>query len=387
VQKHVETPVGVVGGLTNPEMMEELIASGKADVMILGRQSLADPDLPVKARMGKEEEVMPCLRCFTCFSNSTIGGVFYCAVNPEIGREQAYSCQAAPSFKKTVLVAGGGVGGMQAALTAAKAGHNVILCEKGDRLGGVLLCEEKVPFKHNLSVYLKRQAKKVENSSIQLKLNTEVTPELVNSLKPDAIIAAMGARPVKPAIEGIEGKHVLGAEDAYYHPETVGKKVVIVGGGLVGLELGIFLAQNGHDVNVVEMAPGTLATPPAKIQEESDVSKRMSGLMGLPGGYPLVHGVALTETLKTVPNMKVNCLTKAVRVLNEGLLVEGKDVQHVIEADTVIYAVGVKPLCEEALALADCAPEFYQIGDCIVPDNIYAATSVAHQIALDLGRF
>jgi pyruvate/2-oxoglutarate dehydrogenase complex dihydrolipoamide dehydrogenase (E3) component len=235
-------------------------------------------------------------------------------------------------------------------------------------------------------VYLKRQAKKVENSSIQLKLNTAVTPELAISLKPDVIIAAMGARPVKPTIEGIDGKHVLGAEDAYYHPETVGKRVVIMGGGLVGLELGIFLAQGGHDVNIVETAPGTLATP-AKVKEESGVSDRMSGLMGLPGGYPLVHGVALTETIKTIPNIKVNCSTKAIKALNEGLLVEDEEGQHVIDADTVIYAVGLKPLCEDALALADCAPEFYQIGDCIVPDNIYAATSTAHQIALDLGRF
>jgi len=382
IKKHVNTPVAIVGALTDPEMMEEIIASGKADVVALGRQSLADPDLPVKGRMGKEEEITPCLRCFNCFSNSTIDGVFYCAVNPEIGREQASMYQSPPLHKKTVLIAGGGIGGMEAALTAEKYGHEVILCEKNERLGGALLCEEKIPFKHNLSVYLKRQAKKIENSSIQLKRNTVVTPELIETIQPDVIIAAMGARPIKPKIEGINDEYVAGAEEVYYHPEIVGKRAVIMGGGLVGLELGIFLAQNKHEVTIVEMAPGTVATPP----EIEGTSNRMSGLMGLPAGYPLVHGVALTEMLKTLPNMKICCSTKALRVLKEGLLVEGKEGQYMIEADTIIYAIGQNPLHDEAMALAACAPEFYQIGDCVVPDNIYAATSTAYQIALDIGR-
>lgn len=155
IKKYVKPPVATVGALTNPEMMEEIIASGKADIVALARQTLADPDLPIKARIGLEDEITPCLRCFNCFNLSAVGGVFYCAVNPEIGREQASMMAIPPRHKKTVLVVGGGVGGMQAAHTAAQRGHKVILCEKSDKLGGILLCEGHIPFKSNFSVYLK----------------------------------------------------------------------------------------------------------------------------------------------------------------------------------------------------------------------------------------
>lgn len=383
IKKNVKTPVATVGALTNPEMMEEIIASGQADIVALGRQTLADPDLPIKARMGREDEITPCLRCFNCFSNSTIGGVFYCAVNPEIGREQASMTQVAALHKKTVLVAGGGVGGMEAALTAAKRGHKVILCEKTDKLGGALLCEEAIPFKANLSVYLKRQELKVSLVSIEVYMNTEVTPEIAKSFKPDVIIAAMGARPMIPSIKGINGKNVVGAEQVYYHPEIVGQNAIIMGGGLVGLELGISLAQKGHNITIVEMANGTIATPPPV----EGTSERMSGIMEMGLGFPLVHGVSLMEELKKLPNMKVNVSTKALEVTGKGLVVEDVNGIRTIEADTVIYAIGQLPLREEAIALSDCAPEFYQIGDCVTPKNIYEATSVAYQIATDIGRF
>ncbi|UWG96192.1 NAD(P)/FAD-dependent oxidoreductase [Dehalobacter sp. DCM] len=383
IKKVVKTPVATVGALTDPAMMEEIIASGQADVVALGRQTLADPDLPIKARLGREEEITPCLRCFNCFSHSTVGGVFYCTVNPEIGREQLSMTQAPPMHKKTVLVAGGGMGGMEAALTAAKRGHTVILCEKSDRLGGALLCEENIPFKANLAVYIKRQAQKVSRSPIKLHLNTEVTPELAKSFQPDVIIAAMGARPMIPNIPGIEGKNVVGAEAVYYQPEIVGNKAVIMGGGLVGIELGIFLAQKGHDITIVEMANGTIATPP----QVEGTSGRMSGLMEMPLGFPLVHGVGLMEELKKFKNLQIRVSTKALEVTAEGLVVEGADGIRTIEADTVIYAIGQKPLREEAYALADYAPEFYTIGDCVTPKTIYEATSVGYQIATDIGRY
>ncbi|MDW8803122.1 FAD-dependent oxidoreductase [Clostridium sp. A1-XYC3] len=383
IKKYVKTPVATVGALTNPEMMEEIIASGQADIINLGRQSLADPDLPIKARIGLEDEINPCLRCFNCFSNSTVGGVFYCASNPEIGREQSSMTAIPPLHKKTVLVAGGGIGGMQAALTAAKRGHKVILCEKSDKLGGALLCEENIPFKANLSTYLKQQALKVSRAQIEVHLNTEVTPEVAESFKPDVIIAAIGARPMIPIIKGIDSKNVVGAEQVYYNPEITGKNAVIMGGGLVGLELGIFLSQKGHNITIVEMANGTIATPPPV----TGTSNRMSGIMDVSLGHPLVHGVALKEELKKLPNIKICSSTKALEITEEGLIVEDTNGIRTIEADTIIYAIGQKPLREEAYALSDCAPEFYQIGDCVTPKNIYEATSVAYQIAMDIGRF
>lgn len=383
LKKHIKTPVSTVGAFTSPDMMEEAIASGKADIVELGRETLADPDLPIKARLGREDEINPCLRCFTCFANSSIDGVFYCATNPEIGREQA-SMHAAPAkHKKKVLVVGGGIAGMEAALDAKEKGHSVILCEKSNELGGALLCEENIPFKKNLSVYLKRQAQKVMKSDIEVHMNIEVTPEVAERFQPDVIISAMGARPLVPNLKGMERENVVGAEEVYYHPEIVGSKAVIMGGGLVGLELGLYLAQNGHDITIIEMAPGTIATPP-KVE---GVSARMSGVMEIPAGYPFIQGIAIREEMNKLNNIRIKCSTKALEVTDDGLLIEEEGVEKMLDVDTVIYAIGQKPYREEASQLSKCAPEFYQVGDCVAPRNIYFATSEAYQAASDIGRY
>lgn len=382
IKKHVKTPVGTVGALTNPSMMEEIIASGQADVVNLGRQTLADPDLPMKVRLGKDDLITPCIRCFHCFSCSTVGGVFYCSVNPEIGREGITLVGSGANIKKTVLVAGGGVGGMQAAITAAQEGHKVILCEKTSELGGTLLCEENIPFKKNLSDYLKSQSRRLIAAGVEIHLNTAVTPAVANSFTPDVLIAALGARPIKPNLKGMDSSKVLGAEEAYLNPSKVGNRAIIIGGGLVGLELGIHLAQGGHQVTVIEMDRGTIATPPPL----EGTSARMSGIMGMPLGYPLVHGVALMEQLKNLPALEIRTSTKALEVLEEGLIVEGPNGEELLEADTIVYAIGQKPLREEAYALAECAKEFYPLGDCLVPRNIYEAASAADQVAKNIGR-
>lgn len=383
LKKAINTPVSTVGALTNPEMMEEIIASGKADIVEIGRQTLADPDLPIKARLGLEEEITPCIRCFNCFSTSTVGGVFYCAVNPEIGRELATKSSPRANKQKKVLIAGGGVGGMQAALTASERGHEVILCEKNNKLGGTLLCEEKVPFKANLDSYIKGQAKKVCKAPVEVRLNTFVTPDLVKKFAPDVIIAAMGARPALPPIKGIEQDHVHSAEDIYYNPELCGNSAVIIGGGLVGLELGVYLARSGRDITIIEAQNGTLATPPPV----TGTSNRMSGIMDVAVGYPLVHGVAIKEEVKKYPNLKIMVSVQVIEILDNGIIVEVAGETQTLPADTVIYATGQRPLSEEAYALAEYAPEFYVLGDCVKPDNIYSATSVAYQTALNIGRY
>ena len=381
VKKHVKTPVATVGALTDVGMMEEILASGQADVIELGRQSLADPDLPLKAQTGREEDVTRCMRCFTCFSNSTLGGVFYCAVNPEVGNELDLMFDAPPREKKTVLVAGGGVGGMQAALTLAERGHRVVLCEKAPRLGGVLRCEKNIPFKKPLENYLDLQEKRVARAGIEVRLNTPVTPELASSLRPDVIVAALGSRPVKPPVKNIDGENVVGAEEVYLDPKKAGKRCVILGGGLVGLELGVFLAAyEGREVDVVEMLPSTLASDPG-----GSTSGRMDSV-GMAAGDALVQGVALRVKLAELPGMRIHVSTRALEVTETGLRVAGPEGEYELPADTVIYAAGQRPLREEALALRDCAPEFYMLGDCVTPKNIVAATQAAFQLARDIGR-
>ncbi len=381
VKKHVSTPVATVGALTDVRMMEEILASGQADVIELGRQSLADPDLPLKVQTGREAAVTRCMRCFTCFSNSTLGGIFYCAVNPEIGNELDCMFDTPPREKKTVLVAGGGVGGMQAALTLSARGHRVILCEKGPRLGGVLRCEKLIPFKKPLENYLDLQEKRIARAGIDLRLNTEVTPALARALRPDVIVAALGSRPVKPPVKNIDAPNAVGAEEVYLDPSKAGRRCVILGGGLVGLELGVFLADcEGREVDVVEMLPATLASDPG-----GSTSGRMDSV-GMAAGDALVQGVALRVKLAGLPNMRIHVSTRALEVTETGLQVSGPEGEYELPADTVICAAGQRPLREEALALRDCAPEFHMLGDCVTPKNVMAATQAAFQIARDIGR-
>ena len=363
IKKHVKTPVATVGAIGEAAMIEEILASGQADVVEMARALLADPDLPVKIRTGREEEIRPCLRCMSCFSAEMTCGEPYCAINPETGRElEMRNALPAPRVKKKVLVVGGGIGGMQAALTCAERGHEVILCEKTGTLGGTIRCEKDVPFKQRLDLYLKRQAAAVQRADIDLRLNTAVTPEYAEAVGADVIIAATGARPVKPPIPGIDGANVLGAEYAYTHTDEVGQSVCILGAGLVGLELGIYLAILGKHVQVVEMAP-----------EIND-------------GGNFLHAIALRTELKK-RQVKVDLNTRAMLIRADGVLCQQESGEKFFPADTVIYAVGQRPESDAALALRYCAPEFYQLGDCISPKNITNATGAAFQIACDIGRY
>jgi 2,4-dienoyl-CoA reductase-like NADH-dependent reductase (Old Yellow Enzyme family)/thioredoxin reductase len=391
IKKHVRTPVATVGALGDSEFMEEIIASGKADVVLAARALMADPDMPKKARAGNTDEIRPCVRCFVCFAGITTKRQYMCAVNPEIGFEQECRHELPAAVKKTVLVAGGGVAGMQAALTASARGHRVMLCEKGDRLGGVLRCEEKVPFKKLLSDYLDYQARMLSRKPVDVRLGTEVTPELALAAGADVIIAALGARPVIPVIPGIDSRNVLGAGEAYYSPDKIGQNVAILGGGLVGIELGIFLAGLGHKITIIEM-----------METLSD------------GGNP-VHGLALINEIKKY-RIQVSTATTAVEIDEKGVIGEyvgsaytlppcptvqaavlqsnvfnrvvradaGEGSRKLFEADTVIYAVGQQPLHDEVDALRFCAPEFHQIGDCFTPKNIHQATGMAFTVARDI---
>ena len=361
VKKHVKTPVATVGGLTDPGHMEEIIASGQADIVALGRQSMADPDLPKKARAGREDDVDRCLRCCVCFSGAGGQRRLRCAINPEIGREVDEKMSGVPQSKRRVLVIGGGVGGMQAALTAKRRGHDVTLCEKSDKLGGVLLCESGVPFKKRLDEYLSRQARRVADAGVDVQLNTEVTPEFAQKMRPDVIVAALGARPAVPQIPGIDGKNVIGAEALYRNPDSAGKNLVVIGGGLVGLELGIFMAMRGACVTIIE------AMDRLNVEEFGS------------------HTMALMMKMQEL-GMKVHTATRVLQITDNAVLCENAEGEFSLPVDTVAYATGQTPLREEAIAMHDCAPEFYQIGDCVTPGNVYEATRVAHAIAKDIGR-
>ena len=362
IKKHVtKSFVATVGALSDPAMMEEIIASGKADFVAVARALLCDPDLPNKARRGDTVLIRKCIRCMGCWSN-LMSGQIVCALNPETSREYETKFALPTAEKKTVLVAGGGIAGMQAAITAADNGHDVILCEKSSRLGGAIRCEEHVPFKKHVEEYIQLQERIIGRSAIDLRLNTAVTPELARQLRPDVLISAIGSVAITPPIPGIDGDNVLSAEFAYSNPELVGAKAVIIGAGLVGTELAIFLSILGRDVELIEI--------------KNRITADGNG----------THGSAIMGQLRD-REIPARFGTNVLAIDSEGVLFENADGQSRVNADTIIYATGQKALTAEAFALGECAPEFHMIGDCITPKNILQAVKTAYTVARDIGRY
>lgn len=359
IKKHVKVPVATLGGLNDPAQMEEIIASGKADVVEMARALLADPDLPNKVMSNRDDEIVRCLRCFTCMAERPTTGTRRCAVNPMIGRECEGLSVPPAAKKKTVLVAGGGVGGMKAAITAAQRGHKVILCEKSDTLGGILKSEQALPFKYDMYLLGVTFARQMEVEGVEVRLNTAVTPQLCEEIKPDALILAVGSNPIIPPLPGMDGDNVVIVNNYYLEKDKVSDSVVVLGGGLAGCECAVHLGMEGKDVHLVEMRDA--------LAVDANIRNRP---------------ILMTEVDKYV---KVHTCLQGLRVTGDGLIckdAEGKEV--LIPGKTVVCAVGQRSNRADVDALRDCAPFVREIGDCVRPSNITNAVYQAYHAALDI---
>ena len=354
-----QSKVATVGALSDPEFLEEIIASGQADIVEMARGLTCEPDLPNKARTGRTEEINVCLRCNHCYSEVMGAGQFCCSLNPQVGREEEYSTQPLAAEPKRVIVLGGGIGGMQAALTAAKRGHSVKLYEKSDRLGGVLLCEDKVPFKKHLAEYIEKQILRLSKSSVEVHIGETLTPQEVEAQGPDAVIVAIGSKAAMPPIPGLE--KAVPVTEAYAAPEKLGKKVLILGGGMAGAELAIYLHSLGKEPVVAEMGDA------------------------LNFGTNSCHAIAANEQL-TNRKIEIHTGTRVVAVGDGYAECETADGALRLEADSIVNALGRLPLQEEAAAYALCAPVFYPIGDCLMAKTIAEANRLGYNVAMDIGK-
>lgn len=357
VKKVVNKPVACIGGLIDPAMMEEIIASGKADIVAMSRSLIADPFLPQKALEGRDEDIVKCIRCYVCMDTLRGTRNLRCALNPLIGREFEHKFLPSPGPRKKVLVAGGGPAGMEAALTAAGRGHDVILCEASDKLGGQILSEQHIPFKKDLYDFGQQLARQLAAAGVEVRLLTPATRKFAESIKPDIIIAALGAEPIIPDIPGIDGKNVLSLGDLHKGEFDFGEKVVILGGGLVGCELAIHLNRQGKKVTVIEMA--------------ADWAR----------DAPRLHKIAMDVELRKGVDLRLN--TKGIEITDQGLVCEGADRNiTLIPADTVFCAVGVRSRSAEELR--DIAPLFKIVGDCRVPGQMFEATTGGYWAAMTI---
>ncbi|EQF23215.1 flavin oxidoreductase / NADH oxidase family protein [Clostridioides difficile CD160] len=362
IKKHVSVPVATLGGLNDPSQMEEIIASGKADVVEMARALLADHELPRKVMSNRDEDIVKCLRCFTCMAERAATSTRRCTVNPLIGRE-IEGMEINPVLKpKKVLVAGGGPGGLKAAITAAQRGHKVILCEKSDALGGILKGEKAIPFKYEMYELGNTFSKLAKDEGVEIRLNTEVTKEYVEKENVDALIIAVGSSPLVPPIPGLDGDNVVVVNNYYLEKDKVetAKEIIVLGGGLAGCETAIHLSKEGKKVNLVEMR-GELA-PDANIRHRP---------------------ILLSEIEKQ--DIKVHTEFKGLKVSEKGVLCADKDGNEILVSGThVICALGQRANRNIVDELIDCAPHVAQIGDCVRPSTITTAVYQGYHAALDI---
>ena len=358
VKKHVKTPVACVGALKDPAQMEQIIADGLADCVEIARGELADPYIPTTALLDQAGDITPCIRCYECFAETGQSETVKCTVNPVTGQELCKWSGHNAAQPKKVLIAGGGPGGMEAAITCAARGHDVTLVEKADKLGGNLHPAGAAWFKNDIKELCGVLTRRVERSGVKVVLNTEVTPDYIREMDPDALVVAIGSNELKPPIPGIDSPNVVMAIDAELHPEKLGKRIAIMGGGLVGSEAAIAFHDEGHEVSIIEMK--------SAVAEEVNSFYR-GGLM------PEVERSA-----------EIHTDTKVKEITEKGVLCEkdGKDV--FIEADTVVCALGFRAPYDLVDQLCDAADEYYIVGDCNNVAKIYQAISGGYYAALQI---
>ncbi|MBQ9015476.1 MAG: FAD-dependent oxidoreductase [Firmicutes bacterium] len=360
VKSVVDIPVIAVGKFAEPIMAETVLKLGKADMISMGRASLADPHLPNKLFAGETEDIIRCIGCVQgCIGDQQTG--VRCLVNPRTGKEYLYKEEPA-EVRKKVLVAGGGVAGSEFAIEAARRGHEVILCECADRLGGQWIAASMPVGKTVFTTFLKHQSRELEKLGVDVRLGTAVTKELVDQEKPDVVVVATGGTPIVPPIPGVDRPEVIAANDVLLGRTglTVGQKIAVIGGGMVGAETADMLAQQQCQVSIIEMLPEIV--PDGEENPTWYLMKR------------------LKET-----NVDIHVNSRVTEIGERSVTFE-KDGQAVTleDVDAVVLAVGVRPENGLAAELADAGCEVCVIGDAEHPDNGYHGIQKAYDLAYNL---
>lgn len=358
IRRLVKIPVFAVDKIIYPEVAESLLREGKADFIAMGRASIADPELPNKVREGRLDEILPCIGCWQGYQGKiAVQEPVSCLVNPRTGKEETYTIRKAEK-SKNVMVIGGGPAGMEAAIVAAKRGHDVTLYDKADRLGGQWLLAAVPPGKEMLNSFTVWQKGELIRSGVKVLLNTEVTAELAAAVMPDAIIYAAGATPSVPPIHGVEKPFVYTAEDILSGKVDFRGHAVVIGGGIVGAETAEHLAVHGCTVTI--------------IKRSADIA---GDLPGAPRHF-------LMESLKRYEAELLEN-TKTLEITDHGVLTEKNGIQRLIPADLVVVASGSRSNAALAKELEDKYPVTV-VGDAFAVGKALDGIDAAYQAALEL---
>jgi 2,4-dienoyl-CoA reductase-like NADH-dependent reductase (Old Yellow Enzyme family)/thioredoxin reductase len=352
----VKIAVAASAGFFDPNDCEKAIAEGKADLISMARAFVSNPNYGRLLYEGKQDEIIPCLRCNKCHSpnhNLTV-----CVVNPRFGSEKLIDKLTVPAGDaKNIAIVGGGPAGMKCAITAADRGHKVTIFEKNDHLGGMIDHSRYASFKWpmlRLLQYFERKC--AENPSITVHLDHAPKPEELEGY--DVVVAAVGSQPIVPPIPGIQA--AIPATKAFGHEEFVDENVVIIGGGEIGVETGLHLAQKGKKVTIIEMKD--------VVAEEAKRVHYYNMFIDAVEEY--------SDSLKII--LKATC----TGISEGGVSYKDEDgKEHTIPAGTVLLAAGMKADVSTAMQYADCGKQFYTIGDCGQMGNLQTAIRSGYTIA------
>ena len=374
-KKHLKVPIAAIGSINDPDMAEEILSNGEADFIAGARNFMADHEWGIKAREGRKEDIRPCIRCMRCLDVSASkvntarpgniidfeNGTFHweCSVNPRELLPSVINDIPAPKRSKKVLIIGGGPSGMEAALESAERGHKVILCEETDHLGGQMIHSDYMSFKVDLKRfkdYLIRQVSK--NPNIEVRFNTHVTPEMCEKENADAVIVAIGSKPIIPRIPGKETNNTINAFDFFGGNPKVGEKVVVIGGGPVGCETALHIAELGvKDITVIEM--GDILMP------ETLYVDRYYTLWFMDREYDRKEAVHVNKAKMREHPIKSMVKTTCTEITPQGVMVKDENgSEKLIPADTVVLAVGMKSNLQERDSFYGTAFDVLNVGDC-----------------------
>ncbi len=353
----------IAGGGIDVQIGERILEENRADLVAMARPLIADPELPNKLAMGKMDDIRPCLGCCHCIDCAYYdykGRGVTCMVNPAFGNESQSTIRSAPKKKKVVVV-GGGPAGMEAARVAAERGHRVTLYEKASTLGGQLIPASLLPNKNRIGKFRKYLETQMIKAGVKVEMSKKLSPSMIKKIRPDAVILAAGSSPLTPEISGIDSDHVSTFEDILTGKKGVGRKVVVIGGGMVGCEIADFLARKGKSVTVVEMLED--------IMKELNPSNARGALLDILA----LEGVSLMVD------------SKVMKITKKGLIVRNKmGKRQSINADTIVLAVGRHSNNRLSQALQGKIPEVYVVGDLVKPRHILEAMSEGFRVGLNI---
>lgn len=356
-----------IGGFQDLDDIEQYIASGKTDMIGVGRAFICDSQYGEKIAEGRGEDVVPCIRCNRCHGLGMQGPwKSVCSVNPEVGIQHKLSALVQPpKAKKKVAVIGGGCAGMRAALYLSDRGHAVTLFEKTDKLGGQLLHADYSSFKWPLKDYKDYLIRQIAKSPVDVRMNTAATPEMIAAEEFDAVIAALGAAPKFPPIPGLldpAGQPIDGVYnpiEVYGMEQELGKRVVVIGGGEIGMETAMYLAENGHEV--------TILSRQRKFAAEADRVHYYSMFADAWAKMPNLTPIKKATTTAVAPG--------AVTYTDK------QGASHTLTCDSIVACGGMEALQDEALTFAGVVDEFIIIGDNEGSGNVQTATRSAFAAA------